>query len=74
MHMHANLCIIGVPEGEEREKGIKNIFEVIIAENFPNLKETGIQVQEAQRIPNKINRFTPRHIIIKMARDKERGF
>ena len=34
-------CIIGVLEGEEREKGKENIFEDIIAKNFPNLgKET----------------------------------
>ena len=31
----ANLCIIGIPEGEEKEKGIENIFEEIISENFP---------------------------------------
>ena len=46
-----------------------------MAENFPNLKkETDIQVQEAQRIPNKVNpnRPTPRHIIMKMAKVKER--
>nr|KAF6492497.1 hypothetical protein HJG59_009688 [Molossus molossus] len=48
-----------------------------MAENFPNLvKETDIQVQEAQRVPNKRNpkRPTPRHIIIKMQKvqDKER--
>ena len=44
-----------------------------MAENFPNLKkETGIQVQEAQRVPNKMNtnRPTPRHIIIKMTKVK----
>ena len=46
-------------------------------ENFPNLvKEIDMQVQEAQRVPNKIdtNRFIPRHIIIKMpkVKDKER--
>ena len=46
-------------------------------ENFPNLvKEIDIQVQEAQRVPNKIDakRPTPRHIIIKMPKveDKER--
>ena len=35
----ANLRIKGIPEGEEREKGIKNVFEEIIAENFPNLKK-----------------------------------
>ena len=46
-------------------------------ENFPNLvKEIDIQVQEAQRVPNKVSpkRSTPRHIIIKMqkVKDKER--
>ena len=48
-----------------------------MAEKFPNLKkETDIEVQERQKVPNKINpnRPTPRHIIIKMAnvKDKER--
>ena len=67
----ANLCIIGIPEG--KEKGIKNIFEEIMAENFPNLKDTDIKVHEAQRAPNKLNpnRSTPRHIVIKMAKDNE---
>ena len=48
-----------------------------MAENFPNLKkETDIQVQEAQSVPNKMNsnRPTPRHIIIKMAKVKDREF
>lgn len=42
----------------------------MMPENFPNLKkEKDIQVQEAQKVPNRINpkRPTPRHIIIKMA-------
>ena len=71
----ANLCIIGVPEGEEREKGVENVFEEIMAGNFPNLiKERDIQVQEAESILNKLNpnRPIPRHIIIKMAKVKER--
>ena len=70
----ANLCIIGIPEGEEKEKGIENIFEEIMAVKFPNLKYTDIKIQEAQRAPNKLNpnRPTPRHIIIKMAKVKER--
>ena len=43
-----NIHIIGVPEGEEREKGPEKIFEEIIAENFPNMgKDIGNQVQEA---------------------------
>ena len=42
---HPNICIIGVPEGEDREKGPEKTFEEIIAEKFPNLgKETITQV------------------------------
>ena len=46
-----------------------------MAENFLNLKkETDIQVQKAQRIPNKMNPKSPtaRHIIIKMAKVKDK--
>lgn len=60
-----------VPEKEEWEKGEENIFEEIVAENFPNSgKEMDIQVQEAQRVPNKKEWKRPplRHIIIKMAK------
>ena len=69
-----NIHIIGVPEGEERDKGTENLFEETIAEYFPNLrKETDIPVWEAQRSPNKINpnRPTRRHII-KMSKVKEK--
>ena len=42
-----NICILGVPEGKERENGSKKIFEEIIAEKFPNVgKEIINQVQE----------------------------
>ena len=34
---HTNICIIGVPEREEREMGPKKIFEDIIAENLSNM-------------------------------------
>ena len=56
---------------------VANILEEIMSENFPNLKETGINTQEAQRVQNKLtpNRSTPRHIIIKMEKLKiKRGF
>ena len=47
----SNIQIIGVPEGQEQEQEIENLFEQIIKENFPNLaKEIEFQeVQEAQR-------------------------
>ena len=42
----------GVPEGEDKEQEIENLFEKILKENSLNLvKETDIQVQEAQRVP-----------------------
>ena len=44
-------------------------------ENFPNLmKEIDMQVQEAQRVPHKLDpkRTTPRHIIIKMPKVKDK--
>ena len=68
-----NIQIVGVPEGEEKEQEIENLFEKMMKETFPNLvKEIDIQGQEAQRIPNKLdpNRTTPRHIIIKMPKVK----
>ena len=34
---HNNICIIGVPEGEEREKGPEKIFEEIRVKKFPNM-------------------------------------
>ena len=51
----ANLHIIGIPEGEEKEKGIENIFEEIMFEIFLNLKETDIKIQETQRASNGLN-------------------
>ena len=32
-----DICIIGIPEGEEEEERIENLFEKIMMENFPNL-------------------------------------
>ena len=32
-----NILVIGVPEGEEEEQGIENLFEKVMMENFPNL-------------------------------------
>ena len=61
-----NIRIIGVPEGEERQKGTEKIFQEIIAENFPNMgKEPLTQIQEAQPVPYKINpkeEYTETHI------------
>jgi hypothetical protein len=60
---------MGIEEGEEvQAKGMRNIFNKIVTENFPNLeKDIPIQMQEAYRTPNRPdqNRATPRHITIK---------
>ena len=72
-----NIHIVGIPEGEKSKQGINNLFEEIMTENLPNLmKEKDTQVQEAQRVPNKLDSKWPKrgHIIIKLGRlnDKER--
>ena len=68
--------IIGVPEGEEKEQEIENLFEQIMKENFPHLaKKIAFQeVQGAQRVPKKLDprRNTPRHIIITLPKIKEK--
>ena len=70
-----NIHITGVPEREERGKGPERIFEEIIVENFPNMgKEIATQVQEAQRVPGKINlrRNMLRHIVSKLTKIKDK--
>ena len=60
---HTNIRIIGVPEEEEKKKGNEKIFEEIIVENLSNMGEEIVnQVQEAQRVPYRINqrKNTPR--------------
>ena len=51
-----NIRIIGIPEGEEEEQGLENLFEKVMMENFPNLmREKVTQIQETQRVPIKRN-------------------
>ena len=55
-----NICIIGIPEGEEEEQGIENLFEKVMMENFPNLmREKVTQLQEKQRVPSRRNPKRP---------------
>ena len=67
---YTNICIMGVQEGGESKK-LETYMKKKMIENFPNLvKEVDIQVQEAQKVPNKMDakRSTPRHMVIKMAK------
>ena len=69
-----NIWTTGVPE-EEKKKGYEKFFEEIIVENIPNMeKELVNQVQEAQRVPYRIN---PRgnmtkHLLIKLTKIKHK--
>ena len=59
----------------EKKRGLEEIFEQVVAENFPNLaKETSIHVQEAERTPPKINekRPTPHHVIVQLANTRSK--
>ena len=62
-----------MPEGEEEEQEIKNLFEQITKQNFPNLAKK-IDFQEAQRVPKKLDpkKNTPRHIIITLPKIKQK--
>ena len=67
-----------MPEGDKEGQEIENLLEKTMKKNFLNLtKEIDFQeVQEAQRVPKKLDprKHTPRHIIIKLPKikDKER--
>ena len=69
-----NIQIIGVPD-EDKKKGHEKILEELIVENFPKMgKEIATQVQETQRVPNRINprQNTPRHTLIKLMKIKHK--
>ena len=65
-----------MPEGEEEEQEIENLFENIMKEDVPSLaKETDFQeVQEAQRVPKNLDprKHTPRHVIITVPKIKDK--
>ena len=66
-----NIQIIGLPKEEYKKKDYVKILEEIIIENFTKTeKEIVAQVEESQRVPNRINprQNTPRHILIKLTK------
>ena len=70
-----NIQIIGVPEEEDKKKDHEKILEEIIVENFPKMgKEILTQVQETQRVPNRIKprQNPPRHILITLTKIKHK--
>ena len=72
-----NIQIIGVLEEEKKKKWYEKIFEDIIVEKFSSMeKEIVNQVQEAQRVPYRINprRNKPRHILIKRTKTKHKEY
>ena len=63
------------PRRRREKERVGKFFEEIIVENFSNMeKEIVNQVQEAQRVPYRINprRNTPRHILIKLTKTKHK--
>ena len=53
---HPKIRIIEVQEEEDKKKDHEKILEETIVENFPTMeKEIITQVQETQRVPNRIN-------------------
>ena len=69
-----SIQILGIPEEEDKKKGHEKILEIIV-ENFLKMgKEIVTQVQEIQRVPNRINprQNTPRHLLIKLTKIKHK--
>ena len=69
-HQRENIYILQASQKKKREQ---SLFREILAENFPNLeKETDIQVQEAQKVSNKMNlkRRAQRHFKLSKIKDK----
>ena len=72
-----NIQIIRVPEEEKKKKGHEKFFEEIIVENSSNVEKDIVnQVQEAQRVPYRINsrRNMSRHILIKLTKTKHKEY
>ena len=69
---HSNIQIMGMPEEEEEEQNVENLFEQM-KEKFPNLAKE-IDFWEAQRVPKQLDptRNTPRHIVIKLPKNKDK--
>jgi len=65
----------GRNDAKAETPGLEKILEEVIVENFPKMgKEIITQVQETQRVPNRINPRlnTPRHILIKLTKIKHK--
>ena len=63
------------PKTRRQKKGHEKILEDIIVENLPKMgQEIATQVQETQRVPNRINprQNTPSHILIKLTKIKHK--
>ena len=59
-YKNCKICVLGIPEGENRKEQRDILFEIIMTENFPELmSENKLQIQEVQRAPCEINTTTP---------------
>ena len=68
-----SICIIGVSEGEEREKGPQNIFEESITKKLTNMGKETLKSRKC-RVPYRINprRNMIGHISIKLTKFKKK--
>jgi hypothetical protein len=69
-----NLSIMGIEEREAvQAKGIYNIFNKIITENFPSLEKVmPIQEQEASRTPNRCDQNRTTHDKLSLKQQAQR--
>lgn len=73
-YKRCNICVTGIPKGEERQKGREEIVEAKMTENFPKLiSDIKPQIQEIQRTLSRMNtkKTTHRHIVFKLQKIKD---
>lgn len=69
----SNMCIMGLSEGEKREKGIVEIAKVVMANNIPKLMTEPNLRSRKLRIPKEnTKKSTPTHIIFKLQKIKDK--
>ncbi|XP_042530319.1 LINE-1 type transposase domain-containing protein 1 [Dipodomys spectabilis] len=72
----SNIRLIGIPEKDTQENEAEDIIKEVIEENFPEMKDFGLEIVSANRVPSSVDerRPTPRHILVKLqnSNDKHR--
>lgn len=74
-HIKGVNCVVRLLDGEEKEKGIEEIFEATVTDSFPKLMiDPKPQIQESQRTLSNLStkKITPRDILFKLQKIQDK--